>query len=333
MSAGEKLSQEQIDALLRAVQEGDDLPGFVEEQEAQEKYQEYDFNRPEKFGVEHLRSLQTVATSFGKATMQSVSARIRLPIEMEPVETEQVPFLSEYVEKMPKDYYLFCVMDLGHEELGDIVIEMDLAFILYLHECFLGGDPKADLKGRRALTSFELITLENLFSIICENLRQAFESIVSIQPRLKAMYTVPDGLKITTASDIMALLHINMKTEFWDTTLRVGIPFLSVETIMDQLTSENVIDRIFGNVETYTEQVEQELKKMPRPVHISIGTQTTTIGELKQVEVGDIIPLGTKVTAPLQGYVSGKAKFHCFIGREGNRKAFLFHEHLKNDEK
>lgn len=332
MSVGEKLSQEQIDALLRAMREGAELPAFAEEQEAKDKYQEYDFNRPEKFGVEHLRSLQAVAASFGKATTQALSARIRLPIEMEPTATEQVPFMSEYVEKMPKDYYLFCVVDLGHEGLGEIVIEMDLAFILYIHECLLGGDPRENLKVRRPLTSFELLTLESLFSIVCENLRQSFESIVSIQPKLKETQTVPDGLKVTTASDIIALLNVNMKTAHWETTLRIGIPFLSVEPIMDQLTSENVVDRIFRSREAYTEQVEQEVKKMPKRVHVSLGEQKVTLGELKQIEEGDIIPLSAKVTAPLKGYVSGKQKFSCFIGRDGNRKAFLFHEYISENK-
>ncbi len=52
--SGEKLSQEQIDALLKAVNEGEEMPAFAQEAGKQEKFQEYDFNRPEKFGVEHL---------------------------------------------------------------------------------------------------------------------------------------------------------------------------------------------------------------------------------------------------------------------------------------
>src|SRR5581483_4689436 len=102
MGGGDKLSQEQIDALLRAMQEGAEIPNFEEELEEQEKFQEYDFNRPEKFGIEHLRSLQTIATNFGKQVTQSLSARLRLPVELEPSTVEQVPFMSEYVEKMPK---------------------------------------------------------------------------------------------------------------------------------------------------------------------------------------------------------------------------------------
>lgn len=62
--SGDKLSQEQIDALLKAVNEGEEMPAFAQEAGKQDKFQEYDFNRPEKFGVEHLRSLQAIASTF-----------------------------------------------------------------------------------------------------------------------------------------------------------------------------------------------------------------------------------------------------------------------------
>ena len=152
--SGDKLSQEQIDALLKAVNEGEEMPAFAQAGK-QDKFQEYDFNRPEKFGVEHLRSLQAIASTFGKQTSQTLSARMRIPIDLEPSTVEQVPFTSEYVEKMPKDYYLYCVIDLGLPELGEIVIEIDLAFVIYIHECWLGGDSKRNFTMRRPLTAFE----------------------------------------------------------------------------------------------------------------------------------------------------------------------------------
>ncbi|MGG2015765.1 flagellar motor switch protein FliM [Bacillus sp. S10(2024)] len=322
--SGDKLSQDQIDELLRAMNEGAEMPDFAQEAEKKEKFQEYDFNRPEKFGVEHLRSLQTIAINFGKQTSQSLAARMRLPVDLEPPTVEQVPFTTEYVEKMPKDYYLYCVIDLGLPNLGEIVVEMDLAFIIYIHECWLGGDSKRDFTLRRPLTSFEFLTLDNLFTVICDNLKRAFEGVSEIQPHLVATETDPNALKITTASDIISLLNVNMKTEYWNTTVRLGIPFLSVEEIMDKLTSENIVEHSSDKRKTYFTEVEAEIQKVRKPVHIAIGEHKISIGSLKQLEEGDIIPLQTKVTNQLRGYVDGKHKFNCFIGKDGTRKAFLF---------
>ncbi|EJV78755.1 TPA: flagellar motor switch protein FliM [Bacillus thuringiensis] len=322
--SGEKLSQEQIDALLKAVNEGEEMPAFAQEAGKQEKFQEYDFNRPEKFGVEHLRSLQAIASTFGKQTSQTLSARMRIPIELEPSTVEQVPFTSEYVEKMPKDYYLYCVIDLGLPELGEIVIEIDLAFVIYIHECWLGGDSKRNYTMRRPLTAFEFLTLDNIFLLLCKNLEQSFESVVAIEPKFVTTETDPNALKITTASDIISLLNVNMKTDFWNTTVRIGIPFLSVEEIMDKLTSENIVEHSSDKRRKYTSEVEVKVNQVYKPVHVAIGEQKMTMSEIEQIEEGDIIPLHTKVSDELLGYVDGKHKFNCFIGKDGTRKALLF---------
>ena len=105
-----------------------------------------------------LRSLHAIAsvrTSCWKADVTDVISAYAYSIELEPSTVEQVPFTSEYVEKMPKDYYLYCVIDLGLPELGEIVIEIDLAFVIYIHECWLDGDSKRNFTMRRPLTAFE----------------------------------------------------------------------------------------------------------------------------------------------------------------------------------
>ena len=115
-----------------------------------------------------------------------------------------------------------------------------------------------------------------------------------------------------------------MKTDFWNTTVRIGIPFLSVEEIMDKLTSENIVEHSSDKRKKYTSEVEVKVNKVYKPVHVAIGEQKMTMSEIEQIEEGDIIPLHTKVSDELLGYVDGKHKFNCFIGKDGTRKALLF---------
>ena len=50
--------------------------------------------------------------------------------------------------------------------------------------------------------------------LLCKNLEQSFESVVAIEPKFVTTETDPNALKITTASDIISLLNVNMKTDF-----------------------------------------------------------------------------------------------------------------------
>lgn len=78
--------------------------------------------------------------------------------------------MSEYVEKMLKDYYLYCVIDFGLLEFGEIVIEIDLVFVIYIYECWFGGDSKCNFMMCRLLIVFEFLMFDNIFLFFCKNL-------------------------------------------------------------------------------------------------------------------------------------------------------------------
>lgn len=61
----DKLSQEQIDALLSQMSEGKVVDESTEIGDFG-RFHPYDFHKPEKFGAEHLESLKTIASAFTK---------------------------------------------------------------------------------------------------------------------------------------------------------------------------------------------------------------------------------------------------------------------------
>lgn len=61
----DKLSQEQIDALLSQISEGKVVDESTEIGDFG-RFHPYDFHKPEKFGAEHLESLKTIASAFNE---------------------------------------------------------------------------------------------------------------------------------------------------------------------------------------------------------------------------------------------------------------------------
>lgn len=320
----DKLSQAQIDALLQAVSSGKAVEELETEEivAADDKFNEYDFHKPEKFGHEHLQSIRSITTNFIKQAMQIVSSRIRLPLYIEQAVVQQVSFGSEYSNVTPKDYYLICVVDLGLPDLGEIIIELDLAFAIYIHECLSGGLTKRNFKTRRPLSQFETLTLESLFAKFGESLTESFTSVAPIQPKLMDIETDPNLLKVTTANDMMALANIDVKSDYWVTTIRIGVPFFSVESIMNKL--ENVVENAVDKKKLFDGEIEREIKKVNKAIEVSLGEVQATLDEVQSIEVGDVIPLPTKTTSTLKGFVGGKYKFDCYIGKVGDRKAAVF---------
>ncbi|MGJ6518515.1 flagellar motor switch protein FliM [Listeria monocytogenes] len=325
----DKLSQEQIDALLSQISEGKVVDESTEIGDFG-RFHPYDFHKPEKFGAEHLESLKTIASAFTKKSMEFVSQRIRIPIHTEATLADQVSFASGYIETMPNDSYIFCIIDLGNPELGQIIIELDLAYIIYIHECLSGGNPKRKLSERRLLSVFEELTLKSILEKFCEALKDSFKSVHPISPEIVNIETNPALLRVTSPNDMMALVSVDIKSEFWICTMRIGVPFFSVEEIMNKL--ENVVEYTFDKRRNFDAEVEQELHQVEKEARIRVGEIKTTWKELNKLEVGDVLLTETHIRDTLKGYVTEKWKFECYMGKSGNQKAVKFMRHTGRTE-
>lgn len=63
-------------------------------------------------------------------------------------------------------------------------------------------------------------------------------------------------LKIMIVSDIILLFNVNMKIDFWNMTVCIGILFLFVEEIMDKLMFENIVEYFLDKCKKYMFEVE-----------------------------------------------------------------------------
>lgn len=330
----EKLTQSEIDALFASVQAGGNVEELKKEKKERIEYEQYDFNRPEKFSLENLKSIEAISTSFAKSATQTISAKLRTPIQVEFSSYDQVPFTTEYADVLNKDEFAFCVTDLGHPDMHEIVIELDLAFAINVHRRNFGGESLKDFNTRRPLTDFEQISLSKfLKTCIYDNLEDAFGSVAEINPSFVKYETDPQMLKVAPNNDMMALITLDLKSKDWSTTLKLCIPFFSIEGVIDRLTSESIREfKPTKKKKSYQKEIEKGLQNVVESVHVSVGEVMMTLDELADLQEGDFIRLDKRLEEPVKGYAAGVHKFDCFIGRDGNKKSFLFKQ-FKEDEK
>lgn len=325
----DKLSQSEIDALFGAYKEGGE--SVVDELKAASakgkvEYRQYDFDRPEKFSIDNLRSLEILSQTFAKQLGMIMTSRLRSQVRVEFKEIEQIPFTSEYADKMIKDYYAFCVTDLGHPDVSEIVVELDLAFVVGVHKKNLGGSLPKELTKRRPLSDFEQVSLTKILkTMIYEVLEISFANVVPLYPKFIAYETDSQLLKITSNNDMVALITFNVSNGDWETTVRLVIPFNSIEGIVDKLTAEHILE-VSPNKKkkVFRKDIEKGLENVEEDVHVSIGNIEMTLDELSALSVGDVIKLNRKLNEPSKGYAAGIHKFDCIIGKDNSKKAFKF---------
>lgn len=328
--SNDKLSQNEIDALISSFQTGGE--DAIEMDNS--KYKAYDFNRPEKFSIDNLQSIERIANTISKSVSQSLTARLRTPINVDFAGVEQVAFVADYADTMTKDYYGFFITSLGHPDLHEMVVEIDLALIMAIHKRWLGNELPKTLGERTPLTDIEQLTAVKLLeSVIYENLETAFDSVAPISPKFIAYQTDSTLLKITSGTDMVALVNLTVSNEHWQSTIRLVIPYESVEPIIDKLTVENIMEFSHNKKKNnYREDIEKGLKNVVEDIYVNVGETVMTVSELAEIEIGDFLRFDNKVTEPVKGYAAGVHKFNCLIGKDRSKKAFRFLNYTEEEE-
>lgn len=323
-----KLSQDEINEIIQAANSGGEQAINVLLKESDKKYdfQDYDFNRPDKFNLENIRSLDSISKAFSRNFTQIMSARLRMPIKFDiSAEIEQVPYQSEYIEKMPKDTYVFCVTELGAEELGKIIVEFDLNMVIPIHKKLMGGKDVELLDERRLLTEIEQLTVEEWVNeMMFLQLQDSFRNIVDLNLNISAIETDPQYVKITTNTDMVALItfDVYLGKEEKKTTMRLCIPYLSIEPIIDQLTTENVHEfKLEKSDESKIDVLKNHLNRVEKNFDVELGKTELTLNELLDLSKDDVLLLNKTIDDDLTGYVSNIPKFSCRMGKKENRAA------------
>lgn len=343
MMGKNEMSQQEINALFESGESGlEKLEGQMNREEA--SYQAYDFNRPDKFNLENIRSLQSIANVFSRGFSQIMSATLRVPITFKLNKDnviEQVPYASEYIEKMVKDYYAFCIIDLGDRNLGMIIIEIDLSLAIPIHRNLLGRGKEISFNDeRKPLTDIEKDVMEEwVQDKMFPQLEEAFRNVAPFNLHLANIETDPQYVKITRASDMIVMIGFDVEVgspeerQVKESGIRICIPYLSIESIIDKLTTENANEyKLDMNEGKKDDVIKKHLELIKKKVSVELGKNKITVKELLALTEGDVLPLEKSKDEELIGYISDKPKFSCYPGKRGNKIAVKINKFAAKEE-
>ena len=131
------LSQEEIDALLTALDSGDistdEISGAGDENA---RARIYDFKRPDKFSKDQLRTIHMLHETFGRLWASSLSGMLRNLVSFSVVSVDQLTY-QEFLLSIP-DPSVICIFSMAPLE-GRSIIEFSPAIAFPIIDRVLGG--------------------------------------------------------------------------------------------------------------------------------------------------------------------------------------------------
>ncbi len=325
---GEVLSQSEIDNLLKQLSSGElDVDEIKNKDEKTVK--NYDFARPAKFSKEHLRTLEIIFEHYARLLSTNLPAYLRLPVQVEVMNSEAVIY-SEFSNALSNPVLLGVV---DFEPLdGNVVIELGTNLGFAIIDRLLGGSGRPLEKGRD-FSEIELTITERIFNICINLLREPWQNVLSVVPRLERIETNSQFAQLISPTEMIAIVTISMKVGDAEGLMNVILPFAVLEPVMDKLNTKYWFSNMQNkDVNTYEDAIASLISKAQIPIKAVLGNSSISVNDFINLNIGDIIRLDCRVDDELDVYVGNIRKFTALPGSTNDNYAVRLTNVLRGDE-
>ena len=317
------LSQDEVDALLSAVNDGDESEdliggGFEDDgDELNENIQTYDLTNQDRVIRGRMPILEVIYERFIRSFRVSLSNSLRKISTISMISTDLLKF-GEFVNTLPIPS---CMCILRFNELRGpalMVFESKLAYAII--DSYFGGTdrPFTKIEGKE-FTQIELSFMRKVMDMAVNDLEEAWAPVHKIDAQYIRTEINPQFVGVVPPSDVIIGTTFEVEFESASGTIMVVIPYSTIEPIKHKLSSSFQSDNDMAD-NIWTQAMNEHLQETDANMIAKLGEASMTIGDLVNLEIGDVIPLNQEASGEITVEIEGEAKLKCLMGiYKGNR--------------
>ncbi|QPJ65441.1 MAG: flagellar motor switch protein FliM [Candidatus Nitrohelix vancouverensis] len=323
----EVLSQSEVDALLRGVNEGD-VETESDEPEEVSGVVPYDLTSQEKIIRGRLPTLDIINQMFSRLFRNTFSTLMRKSADVSTVSTDTVKF-GEFLRSLPvpSSLHIFRMEPLrGH---GLIVIESKLVFAVV--DTFFGGvgTQEAKITGRD-FSAIEIRMTKNVVLSALEDWEKAWKPVHPVSTNYVRSEVNPQFAAIVPPTDIVLVILFEIEMENISGSITVCLPYAAIEPVIPKLKAQFQSEEMEVD-QVWVRRLRSELLSTEASVVVELGTKDIHPGQLLKWKPGDTFMLGNDVTDPLIMKIEGIPKFKGFPGVSRGNKSIQITEIIKRE--
>ncbi len=295
------------------------------------KIKSYNFKRPDKFSKDQIRTMQMIHESFARTTTTDLSAQLRSLASLTVASVDQLSY-EEFMKVVPNPTTLG-ILDMDPLD-GKAIFEMDPTLVFQIVDRLFGGTGESQPENLdRELTDIEHSVIERIFMSILNNLREAWEGVIDLRPRLEQIESNPQFVQIIPPNDMVVLITFDTKIGNVQGMTNLCIPYVILGPVINKLSAT------FWYSSASHELSDEQLKKLRDkidyidvPISVEVGKSKLDTREVINLEVGDIIKLDTGLNEPFELIINGRPKYYCQPGQKGQSMAVQLLEPMEEEE-
>lgn len=306
----EVMSQNEIDSLLQAISSGDD--NIATMQASEEKLLKlYDFRRPDKFSKDQMRAIQMVHESFSRTLTTSLSTMVRSMVSVEVVAVDQLAY-DEFIHSLVQPTVIG-ILEM-YPLSGNAILELNSHLTFTIIDRLLGGKGEP-IRKPRDLTDIERTVMERVMMKILEHLEESWSTVVDIRFRFETMESNPFFVQVCPGTDMVLLVTMKIQVGEIQGIMNFCIPYFVIEPLIDKLSSQQWFSSTGRKAtEGVQDALTRRLNEVSIPLALELGHSIVSLGDVIQMQAGDVIRLDGTAKDELGLRVGNRVKFHCMPG-------------------
>ena len=312
---GKLLSQEEVDALLKGLSDGDietegpqepDIPGAAP----------YDFFSQDRILDGHMPTMEIVNEKFSRASTASLFQLVGKMIDVS-VEGFELVKYEEFIRTLPEKTSL----DVYRQDpyRGSCLFFFEAKMISLVVDILFGGSGKlpVDFHGRD-FTTMESRVIQRLLNLCFQDLQYAWTIVGETSFHHLRSETNPQFVNIVQPSDLVMASRFKVDLELDQVVMGYCVPFASLEPIKDQLYGR-VPSEDAETDQAWKENLSDHLRAVPVDMSAELGNSEITFRDLLNLKEDDILPMNVGPKDPMVLKIQEVQKGTCVAGqRNGN---------------
>jgi flagellar motor switch protein FliM len=280
----EILNQDEIDALLRGVDDGavptappPETPGEV---------RVFDIATQVRLVRGRMPTLEMINDRFARQFRIGLFNMIRRSAEIS-VAPVRVQKFSEYTQNLhlPSSLNLIKLNPLR----GTALLVLDATLVFAMVDNFFGGSGRYTKIEGREFTMTEGRIIQMVLRQAFADLTDAWSIVTSINLEYLNSEINPHFANIVSPSEVVVVSSFKVELEGGGGDLHVTMPYAMIEPIRDQLDSGVQSDRMERN-DSWTHALREEIEEAEVDLVPVLGKSSLSVGRLVDLKPGDIIP-------------------------------------------
>lgn len=285
MTVKDLLSQDEIDALLHGVDDGEIETEEVVEEEGEVRV--YDLASHERIVRGRMPTLEMINERFARHTRISLFNLLRRNADVS-VGGVQIMKYGDYVHTLyvPTSINLLRVSPLR----GIALLVMDAKLVFKLVDSFFGGDGRhAKIEGRE-FTPTEIRLIAKVIGQFFGDLEDSWAPVMPLKFEVSGHEVNPAMANVINPTEVVVVSTFQVDLEGGTGEFHVTMPYSMLEPIRDLLVSgyKPVEEKMDAR---WLESLQRDVMLAPMDLDLVVAERKMTLRDVLEFEVGDIIPV------------------------------------------